>query len=126
MRYYRLPPEEWHRLDDLCALHGKDVPPAQISSAYVAEDDSGQIVLAAFLILMFHFENLIGLPGNGASVAELHKVLDASLLDQIPPGTALTYYTNVMDQPRALDAARRGGMIVMAGIVPHSKTIGSN
>lgn len=124
MRYFRLDPDEWDRLDDLMALHGKTAPPPQVASAIVAESEHGQIVGAAFFMLAYHFENLVALPKSGISVTELHKVLDSHLYDVVKSsGTPITYYSNVMDNERALDAARRNGMEGLTGFIPHSKTI---
>jgi hypothetical protein len=127
MRYFRLDPAEWNRLDDLLALHNRTAPPPQVASAIVAEAQTGEIVGVAFFMLAYHFENLLALPGSGVSVGALHDALEAALSPALAQtGGSLTYYTNVMDEPRALEVAARKGMTAMPGFVPHHKTIGES
>lgn len=125
MRYYRLPPEEWHRLDAICAPHGVTPPPAAVATAMVAEDDSGDLVMAVFLLLTLHYENMVAVPHPGIreSLEALQLELDRGLLEQLPPGDSVTYYTNVATAPRMLEFAARMGMTPLEGFVPHIKTI---
>lgn len=125
MRYCRLRPDEWDRLAFVC--RGRTLPDPHLATAIVAEDEStGEIVMVGFFMLAAHFDNVVGTPGSGASLGALLAEFERGVIEDLPPGQSLTYYSFVGEAPSGHAVALRNGMTPLTGHTPYSKTIGSN
>lgn len=123
LEYRILPVDEWGRLYPLLqqTFPAEDIsqlPDPSIGSIAVAEDpETGEILGFMFVQMALHLDPFGCVSGKGVSVRKFHEIIES----QLPPGAV--YYIFVRDEPRALAAAARNGMIPMPGYVVHRKQV---
>jgi len=124
-RYRLLDPDEWTKLVPLCASRGRDVPCLPVlASAAVAEDPrTGDLVGALFFQAIQHMEPVVTLPGKHPSLQRMVQVLEAAIKEVVGPEQKVEYLVLVQQNPAAMDAARKHGLVLMEGYLPYKRTI---
>jgi hypothetical protein len=98
--------------------------PGAASTPYVAVGASGEIELVYFKSICWHAEPLVGKRDSAASVTELAKIMYEDFRDLADEmGVAITVYAGIQNNPKALAAAKKNGMVPMGDYVQHQITI---
>lgn len=116
LTYRQALPEETGQILALLEAGGLHWP-GPTATPYVAVRADGEVVAAFFKTLCFHAEPLVATPGANFSVTELARPMRKSfqaLADA--EGYPIAVMSLVQDNPAALEAARKNGLVRMDGI----------
>lgn len=97
--------------------------PGHAATPYVAIGDTGEVELVYFKAICWHAEPLVGKRDSKASVTELARVMYADFQDLADEMGPITVYAGIQNSPKALEAARKNGMVPMGDYVQHQITI---